>query len=389
MKQDDPLGENGHDSPRPDPYVIESVWRACDVLAAFQSPNELLRLSDIAKRTGLSPATAFRFVHTLERRGLLERVGPHRLRLSIWRTKSRKYRLGYAGESQEFAFARDVADSLARAAEEEGVELLMLDNRYSPTVALRNVQIFIRERVDLVIEFQAYERVAAAISSKLMAARIPLIAVDIPHPGGTYFGADNYGAGLLGGRYLARWVRQRWTEPVDEIILLELPSAGGLPNARLEGVLAGLQEILGPLDHVRVVRLDGRGQFGASYEVVRRHLRHSRARRCLVAAINDPSAVGAIRAFEESGRVHECAVLGQNASLEGRMEMRRPSSPLIGSVAYFPERYGPAILRLALQILQGKPTPPAVFIKHQMITPANLDRYYHNDRLLLASSRVP
>jgi ribose transport system substrate-binding protein len=53
--------------------------------------------------------------------------------------------------------------------------------------------------------------------------------------------------------------------------------------------------------------------------------------------------------------------------------------PEIGSVAYFPERYGFGVIRLALDILAGKPTPPAVFIKHQLITPENVDHVYSND----------
>ena len=59
-------------------------------------------------------------------------------------------------------------------------------------------------------------------------ADIPLIAIDIPHPGATYFGANNYGAGLIGGRYLGRWAKQHWQGTVDEIVFLELPRAGSL-----------------------------------------------------------------------------------------------------------------------------------------------------------------
>jgi ribose transport system substrate-binding protein len=55
---------------------------------------------------------------------------------------------------------------------------------------------------------------------------------------------------------------------------------------------------------------------------------------------------------------------------------------LVGSVAYFPEEYGPHLIRLALDILDQKPTSPAVFIKHQLITPENVDHFYPNDRLM-------
>jgi ribose transport system substrate-binding protein len=102
----------------------------------------------------------------------------------------------------------------------------------------------------------------------------------------------------------------------------------------------------------------------------------------LVSAINDPSALGALRAFEEAGRLEDCAVMGQNASVEARAEIRRPGSRLIGSVGYFPENYGEGAIALALNILQGKPTPPAVFVKHQLVTKETVDQIYPNDAKL-------
>lgn len=381
-----------------DRYFVETVSRACDVLEAFQTAGELLRLTDVVKRAGLNPATTFRLLHTLERRGLVERVGNHGFRSAIRPIKRMTYRLGYGGESREFAFSRDVTDSLERAARQEGVELLVLDNRYSPKCALRNVETFIRNRLDLVLEFQADERVAPIISSKLLGAGIPVIAIEIPHPGATYFGADNYGAGVVGGRYLGKWAREHWQGAVDEVILLELSMAGALPNSRLTGFLAGLRETLPGIDESMTVRLNGNGQFGQSLVAIRKHLRTKRARRSLVTAINDPSAVGAIRAFEEAGRLECCAVVTHGASADGRAEMRRPKTRLIGSVGFFPERYGEALIALAIDILCKKRIPPAVFIKHQLVTPENLHQLYPNDalitpseldRLLLARRQLP
>jgi ribose transport system substrate-binding protein len=49
-------------------------------------------------------------------------------------------------------------------------------------------------------------------------------------------------------------------------------------------------------------------------------------------------------------------------------------------VAYFPERYGDELIPLCLNILQNKPTPPAVFVKHQLITPKNVRLIYPLDR---------
>ena len=88
--------------------------------------------------------------------------------------------------------------------------------------------------------------------------------------------------------------------------------------------------------------------------------------------------------MQEAGRVESCAVMGHNASPEGRAELRQPGTRLIGSVAYFPEKYGAEIVAVALDLLNRRPVPPAVFVKHQLVTPDNVDHIYPNDLLMLA-----
>ncbi len=248
----------------------------------------------------------------------------------------RKYRLGYAALGQDTSFAREVGAGLVQAAEAAQVELVGVDNRYDAKTALRNADHLIRESVDLVIEFQADEAVAPAIASKYLEAQIPMIAIDIPHPGATYFGANNYEAGIIGGRHLGRWANKHWEGVVDEVIMLEISRAGSVPQARIRGMLSGLHETLRRPAAAPAVHIEGDGQFGTSLKAMRKHLRESKARRVLVGAATDASALGALRALEEAGRANDCAVMGQNAEPEGRAELREMRTRLIGSVAFFP-----------------------------------------------------
>ena len=170
------------------------------------------------------------------------------------------------------------------------------------------------------------------------------------------------------------------------MLILELARAGALVGARSKGIVAGIKETLRHGDDVRVISLDGDGQFKASLEKVRRYLRLSKARHVLVGAANDPSALGAVRAFQEAGRDATCAVVGQNAEPDARHELRSAHTPLVASVAYFPERYGSGLVRLALDILSRKPVPPAVFTRHQVITAENVDHHFPNDSLAAPAS---
>ncbi len=369
-----------------DPYLVKSVVHASRLLSAFRTTGEALPLREVSSRSTLPKSMTFRLLYTLERCGLVEKVGENLYRSCLRSLKQRLYRLGYAAQGTDYAFSKDVSVSLQQAAADEGIELISVDNRYNAKIAQRNADVLVREKVDLVVEFQTDEQIAPIVAAKYHEANIPLIAIEVPHPGATYFGANNYEAGLIGGRHLGRWAKQHWQNEVDEIVMISLERAGNLPKMRLTGMLVGLKEVAPSLERCRVTFLDGDGVFGRSLEAVRRHLRATRLRRVLVGAVNDPSALGALRAFQEAGREESCAIMGQNASPEGRAELRRPDTRLIGSVAYFPERYGAAIVALALDILHRRPVPPAVFAKHQLVTPETVNHVYPNDRLMYATT---
>jgi ribose transport system substrate-binding protein len=363
-------------------YVVKSLVHASEILWSFHHPGEHLRLRDVMERTGFGKGMCFRLLYTLRHCGFIEKVDNNRYRLTCEIRRRKKYRIGYAGQGQDSSFAREVHEGLERAASRELVDFVVVDNRYQPKIALKNAERLIRDGVDLVIEFQTDEAMAPAIASKYREANIPMIAIDIPHPGATYFGANNYEAGLLAGRHLARWARQHWNGRVDEILLLEIARAGSLPAARVRGVLAGIREIVHDAAAWPVVSIDADGQFKTALERVRKHLRESRAERILVGAANDPSALGAARAFQEAGRTAGCAIVGQNAEPDARAELREPRTPLIASVGYFPEKYGDGLIRLAIDLLSRRAVPPAVFVKHQIITRENVDHLYPNDSLM-------
>jgi len=367
-----------------DPYLIKSVTHAARLMAAFQSSGEVLSQHELVKRTQLSRGIVFRLLYTLQREGAIEKVGADQYRLLYRRAGRKKWKIGYGSPGVDTLFIRQVTESIRAAVEaSEEIELLMLDHRYKTDLSVRHAEQFIRERVDLVIEYQIDEHAGALTGEKYRAANIPVIAINNPIPGATYFGGNNYAAGLIGGRYLGRWARREWQGEVDEIVMLELARAGTVPKSRLTGMVAGIREALGNgADRVPVTYLDGDGQLEPSWRVVRKHIKANGSRRTLIGAMNDNSALGALRAYAEAGKQDLCGLMGLGGAPEARRELRRPKTRLIGSVAYFPEKYGEGVIRLALNILERRFVPPAVFIEHRLLTPRNVDYIYPNDALM-------
>jgi ribose transport system substrate-binding protein len=359
--------------------AVNSVLRACAILKAFESEGELMRVRDIVARTGLHKATVSRLLTTLVSGGLVEHGSQRRYSSVVSVTRKRRIRIGYASQTEDSPFAHAVTASIRCAAVAAGAELVFMDNRFSAKVALKNAARLVQEKVDIVIEYQTFESVAPLISTTFQTANIPMIAIGIPHPGATYFGGNNYEAGILAGRALGHWAVHHWAGKTTQLILIALASAGPLPRMRLTGSIEGVREMLPKFPDSQVVRLEGNDSFRQSLSVTRAHLRRCRPERVLVTGINDVVVMGALRAFEEAGVAENCIVVGQGAILEAREEMRRPHSRMIGSVAFFPEEYGKEIIRLALDIFAKRPAPPAVFTRHRLITPQNVERYYGND----------
>src|SRR5262245_36117968 len=106
-----------------EPYIIRSVVHAAQVLGAFQSAGEVLRLRDVVQRTGFGKGACFRLLHTLHHCGLVEKVDANGYRLISEIKRRKRYRLGYAAQGQDSSFPAEVHASLQRAAEAENIEL--------------------------------------------------------------------------------------------------------------------------------------------------------------------------------------------------------------------------------------------------------------------------
>lgn len=369
-------------------YTIRSVARAAATLKAFSSSSEVLSLTTIVERTQLDKGTAFRLLETLVEAGLIIRAGKHGYQSAIQPIRTKRLRIGYASQSNLLAFTGIVTDSLLSAASRADIQLVMRNNQFSPRIALENAKRLVEEKVDLVIDSQINLDIASQIGATFLDAGIPFISVDIPHPGSFYFGADNYKAGRIAGRHLARWTLKHWHGEIEQIIYLGVDAAGPLLNSRLTGMSDGLIEIWPEGKNAPTFHYDTKGgQFDATLDTIRKHLRRRKTRRVLVGAVNDTTALAALQGFREIGLEGECAIIGQDANIDARQEMRRPSTGLLGSVGYFPETYGPQIIKLALEILEKKPTPPAVFTQHELVTPQNVDRIYPNDAWILSGAK--
>jgi ribose transport system substrate-binding protein len=351
-------------------YLIPILSKALDVMELLQAERAPLSLEAVFQRTKFSKTSVYRILQTLLHRGYVARSGDGLYRLV---SLPLKLRFGFASQSAEMPFSQAVTQSLQSAAAASGVDLMILDNRYDAATALKNAEEFVSSRIDLVIEFQVEQQVAPVIADRIAAAGIPLIAIDIPHPHAIYFGVDNYRVGYDAGLLLADHALAHWHGQVEWVLGLDIEEAGPLVQSRITGAFEGVRSKLDGLPVESFVRIDGRGMHDKSYRLVLDFLkRHPRDRRILMAAATDTSALGALQAVEELKRGKQVVIVGQDCIPEVVDEMRKPGSPIIGSVSHEVSEYGPRIIELGLGLLRGRSVAPYNYVIHRMVSSESL-----------------
>ena len=354
-------------------YLIPILSKSFDVLELLEKTNGPIALEDVYQQTKISKTSIYRILKTLVHRGYVAQGESGQYRLV---SRPRRLRFGVAAQSGEMPFSLAVTSSITAAAAAAGVELLHLDNRYDPDLAIKNAEEFVRQRVDLVLEFQVEEYVAPHIAHIFKKAEIPLIAIDVPHPNATYFGVDNFEVGYEAGALLAQHTCNKWKCKVDWVLGIGFSEAGSFVQSRITGAFEGIRQRLPQIPSDRFLRLEGRGMRQPSFVAVNEFLRTQRkGQRILVAASTDSSALGVLDAARQNAREQDFAIAGQDCIPEVLEEMREGSSAIIGSISHGAESYGPRLIQLGITLLRGHIVPPYNYVRHYIVTPESLAAY--------------
>ncbi len=276
---------------------------------------------------------------------------------------------------------REIRESFTLAARAYPLEMVYYDNQRDDARALANAEAAIARKVDLYIQ---YHRGGAnvAVAEKLKAAGIKVLAVNAPIAGVPLYTADNLAAGRVAGEALAQFALRAWRgQPMAAAIVGPVSAAEERVPERVQGVTQALGQ---RLPGVRVTALDTKGNPAQVGPLVGKFLATHPTGRLLLAATDDATALAVKAALEAGGRVHDSVIVshGVDRSIHGGMNDRREIDPsnrgsiLVGSVAFYLDRYGYEVLPLAMRMLRGEAVPARVTTRHVLVTAANVFSEY-------------
>jgi len=294
--------------------------------------------------------------------------------------------VGFANALSALPFCALVENGIKQQLALAGCDLaqnwLSLDNQYNPAVALKNLDIVLTRRPDAFVDYQLDVRVNHITAARFLEAKIPLVSIDVQMPGVHLAGTNNYTVAVLAGRAMARLIRERWGgwDGVDLVVIMKVPVPTDHIMLRTEGVADALAEAFGidPAKDPKIVRaVGGMGvadQAKASMEKVL--AAHPEAVRIALTSHEEASMTGCIAALKAAGRwdPDRKIVVTMGVDQVGQALIRDGSSD--AGIAFFPEHYGKYLVPVVAALLTGNAAPPAAFVQNEIITLANIDRWY-------------
>lgn len=273
---------------------------------------------------------------------------------------------------------REVRESFVLAVRRYPIELVFYDNQRDPKKALANVEDAVGRKVDLYIQYLDDAATNVKVGQRLRAAGIGVLAINTPVPDAPLYTMDNRAAGRIAGEALSEYGAKQWRgAPTIGVVLGNLKAQEYRVPDRAQGASEGMKR---HLPAIRIVSVETQGNPAQVGPLLGKILASHPATKILIAAMDDASALAAKSALESAGRLPDGAIVGQGVdrSVHGGMNDRKEIDPsnrgsiVVGSVAFYLDRYGYEVLPIAMRILRRESVAARTVTPHRLITAANV-----------------
>jgi ribose transport system substrate-binding protein len=281
-------------------------------------------------------------------------------------------KVGYISLGEAIPFVSIVSNSIKEEAEKAGVELVVCDSEIDAAKALACGQNLKVQQVQAVLNFQLYEDSSPEVCAAY--GDLPTIAIDIVQKPCqvAFMGADNTKAGTIAGQAVGNALKAENDCDYSSLVTLDTKGAGATTLARMNGMIAGFEEVCGKIDPDKFRSIDVGGttdlaltKFGDALSAIKP------GGIIAVLSLNDDMSLGAFAAARTAGREGELRLAGQGADPTSWKEIACNPN-WIADTAYFPESYGSILIPAVVDLLNGKTIDENLFVQHEVINKDNV-----------------
>ncbi len=264
--------------------------------------------------------------------------------------------IGLVVSTLDNPFFVSLKDGAQKAADEAGIDLIVLDSQNDPAKELANVEDLLTREVNAILINPADSDAVGNAIKMINDKEIPVITLDRGANAGevlTHIASDNVAGGKMAGEYIAELLEGKGK-------LVELEGLSGTSAARDRG--QGFNDSLEGTEFEVVAKQSADFDRTKGLSVMENILQ-AQAEIDAVFAHNDEMALGALKAIESSGR--EILVVGFDATDDAVKAVE--DGKMAATVAQQPELIGQLGVENAVKVLNGETVEDFVPVELKLI----------------------
>lgn len=282
-------------------------------------------------------------------------------------------RIGYSALTLTNPFFRIIADTMQQEAKKRGYEFSVVSGDQDVNRQTAQVEDFIVQGVAAIVLNPCDSKAIGTAIRKANDAGIPVFTNDIQYAGTDakvecHVATDNLQGGRLAGQAIVKLLQ----ETGGKVAVVDYPD---VESCQLR--VKGFREIIEqhnsmpgqPQIEIATV-LNGQGAREAGHAAARDAIQAHPDLSALF-AINDPSALGARVALEESGKADQVRIVGFDGAIEGRQAIL--DGKIVCDPVQFPDRMAQTTIEMISRWFAGDEVPPEILIPSEL--------YYREDAL--------
>jgi ribose transport system substrate-binding protein len=279
--------------------------------------------------------------------------------------EGKKWRVGVTLLTKQHPFYQELEAAMRETAEKEGIELLIQSAEFNLADQTAQVENFLTSGVDALIICPVDSAGITGAVKKANEAKVPVFTADIAAQGGEvvcHVASDNVQGGRLAGEYMAKLLNGK-----GKIVIVDHPVVTSVQD-RTRGFMEAISKYPG----IQVVdRPPGDGVRDKAMAVTETMLQKY-PDLAGIFAINDSTALGALKAVESMGRTN-VVIVGYDGDPEARREILR-GGPLKADAVQFPRQIGSTVVEMVAKHLRGEQVPQLVPIPCDIIDKEKLEK---------------
>ena len=276
-------------------------------------------------------------------------------------------------------FSVAINKGIYKIAEEQGIAIIYCDQEFKPEKAVTCAEQLSQQKPDFAIVSNWQSGAAESIMKIYDAAKIPVANIDVWHPNGIFFGADNYISGEIGGKAAGEYAKA--LGKCGEVTIFNgiNPGEGDAAAQRMAGFTDGVQEVCGAVPAERIAEeiFDAGTTEQALTKMTDWLTAHPEASFVLGTSIDDARSAGISKALAQNSRDGAAVGLGcDDIGVAATKEGDPGTTKFLGCVAYFPEKYPDYVMSIGLDVVEGKPVPNEIHIEHVFLDKDSITSVY-------------